>query len=228
MRTLRQVITSSLAITALATSVLLTACNPVSSTSFQEHSAVADCYSLLDSVVQRHRTGDTAGDINSEMDMLSRSCSTEYDIATDYFSTATSAGSFGPESCDLWSEYNISPEAIELLREDGLCTSGGVAVQPDPSWPEGGLGWNEAEAYAGSYQRVCGPLTSVRETYDGVFVNIGTDYPSPDRFTFIIWGDWYLDPIDADAVICAAGTIYLYEGVAQAELAEPGELEIWR
>ena len=161
------------------------------------------------------------------MDMLSRSCSTEYGIATDYFSTATSAGSFGPKSCDSWNEYNISPEAIELLREDGLCTSGGSQVQPEPSWPKGGLGWNEAEAHTGSYQRVCGPLTSVRETYDGVFINIGTDYPSPDRFTFIIWGDWHLDPI-ADAVICAAGNIYLYEGVAQIELEEPSELEIWR
>ncbi len=69
---------------------------------------------------------------------------------------------------------------------------------------------------------------SIRGTEDGVFVNVGQDYPSSERFTFVIWGDWWLDRIPDDAVLCATGEIYLYDGVGQIELGDPGEIEIWR
>jgi len=97
----------------------------------------------------------------------------------------------------------------------------------DP-YPEGGMGWDVARQYAGTVQRVCGPLMSVRETADGTFVNVGRDYPSADRFTFIFW-DTYLQPIPSDAMVCGTGEIYLYEGVvAQIEMWDPAALEIWR
>lgn len=94
-------------------------------------------------------------------------------------------------------------------------------------WPEGGLGWDQAGEYAGTYQRVCGPLTSMRNTYDGAFVNVGRDYPHSGRFTFILWG-YELQPLPRGATICASGSIYIYEGTtAQIELGSPAELEIW-
>ncbi|MGA1827541.1 hypothetical protein [Microbacterium sp.] len=68
---------------------------------------------------------------------------------------------------------------------------------------------------------------SARQTDDGTFVNVGQDYPSADRFTFIFW-DLSLDPIDAGATLCGSGEIYLYDGVAQMEMGDPGALEIWR
>lgn len=40
-------------------------------------------------------------------------------------------------------------------------------------------------------------------------------------------GDWWLDPIADGATICAAGSVYLYDGVAQIELSSPAEIEIW-
>ncbi len=43
-----------------------------------------------------------------------------------------------------------------------------------------------------------------------------------------MWGDWWLEPLPADSTICAAGEIYLYEGVTFIELDTPGELEIWQ
>lgn len=90
------------------------------------------------------------------------------------------------------------------------------------------MGWDVARQYAGTVQRVCGPLMSVRETSDGTFINVGRDYPSADRFTFIFW-DMYLEPIPSDAVVCGTGEIYLYEGVvAQIEMWDPSALEIWR
>ena len=65
------------------------------------------------------------------------------------------------------------------------------------------------------------------ETDDGTFVNVGQDYPSASRFTFIFW-DTYLEPIDPGATICGSGGIYLYEGVAQIEMWDTAALEIWR
>ncbi len=102
------------------------------------------------------------------------------------------------------------------------------AAPPAPvGWPEGGLGWDQAGSYAGTYQRVCGPLISMRNTYDGAFVNVGRDYPHPGRFTFILWG-YELQPLPRGATICASGSIYIYEGTtAQIELGSPAELEIW-
>jgi len=94
-------------------------------------------------------------------------------------------------------------------------------------WPEGGLGWVEAGGHVGTTQRVCGPLMSVRETADGTFVNVGRDYPSADRFTFIFW-DIYLQPIESDATICGRGDIYLYDGVTQMEMYSASALEIWQ
>lgn len=97
-----------------------------------------------------------------------------------------------------------------------------------PLWPGGpAIGWNEAAAHAGTTQRVCGPLRSVRATPDGTFVNVGKDYPSDDRFTFIFW-DVELTSITPGSTICGRGSIYLYDGgVAQMEMRDPAALELW-
>ena len=66
----------------------------------------------------------------------------------------------------------------------------------------------------------------MRNTVDGAFVNVGLDYPNPARFTFILWG-YEAQPLPATAVVCASGTIYIYEGTtAQMELSSPDQLEI--
>lgn len=221
---LRFVLSASFA-TALA--LTLTACSSSDSSIPDESGPVSDCGNLLASVVQRSQVGDTSGPINSEMDALSASCPTQYDIATDYFAISSTAKRVGPATCDSWDEYGIRPEAIELLADDGLCHDAAVTL-PEESWPDGALGWDEARDYVGETMRVCGPLATVRGIENGVFVNIGKDYPDPDRFAFVIWGDWWLDPIDSGSTICASGTIYLYNDVAQMEIGEPSELEIWR
>lgn len=67
---------------------------------------------------------------------------------------------------------------------------------------------------------------SGRETADGTFVNVGRDYPSADRFTFVFW-DIHLEPIASGTTVCGQGEIYLYEGVAQMEMRDPGAFEHW-
>jgi hypothetical protein len=143
---------------------------------------------------------------------------------------------------------SVEPGLVALLESYGECdgvpladgyeATDPLAAEPqpdapapavDPEWPGSqAIGWDLAARYVGTTQRVCGPLTSVRATEDGTFVNIGTDYPSTERFTFVFW-DMYLSPIEAGVIVCGQGEIYLYEGVvAQAELWDPGALEIWR
>lgn len=182
------------------------------------------CSQLLTAAVNYARTG--TGSIDSTLQTLSDNCADEYEIATDYLSNATDS-EFRIDSCDKLLGYGIRTEAVSLLEEGGFCAFGGTAGGAASDWPEGGLGWDQARAHAGSVQRVCGPLMSARETADGTFLNVGQDYPSADRFTFIFW-DIYLEPIESGATVCGAGEIYLYNGVAQIEMSDPASLEIWR
>lgn len=215
---------------ALMAPLFLASCSPVSQTAPIQRdtsSAVVDCQGLLRSVVARDRTGDTSHATNGEMDTLRLNCSSEYAIVTDYFQIVIDTAQFGPGSCERWRHYNIRPEAIELLQEDGLCFTSGGAATTELYLPDGALSWDQADAHAGTNQYVCGPKVSIRGNDQGVFVNIGKDYPSPDRFAFVLWGDWWLESIADGSTVCASGEVYLYEGVAQMEFYSPSDLEIW-
>lgn len=218
---------------ALAVSAVIVACSPLSTAnqtappSREEFSPTVNCQALASAIVARDRTGDTSSATNGDMESLRQNCSNEYSIVTDYFSMVIGVAEFGPEPCESWSGYDVRAEAVELLREDGLCFSETASTPLLSDWPEGGLGWDEAVDHAGSYGRVCGPVQSVRDTDYAVFINIGIDYPSPDRFTFILWDYTWLEPINKGAVVCGSGDISLHEGVAQIALATPADIEIW-
>ena len=209
---------------AVIAAVALTGCAATAGGSSSTYTA-PNCSRLLTAAVAYERSG--IGDIDSTLQALSENCSDEYEIAVDYISNSIDS-EFRIDSCDELLGYGARPEAVELLEQDGWCSFGESAPDPGPAWPDGGLGWDEARAHAGTVQRVCGPLMSARQTDDGTFVNVGQDYPSADRFTFIFW-DIYLEPIEPGATVCGSGEIYLYDGVvAQMEMWDPGELEIWR
>lgn len=216
---------SAASVLAIALVLSVTACTRTPGTDADPVTSAPTCSQLLTTAVDHARS--ESGDIDAVMQALMDNCSNEYEIATEYLSNARDS-EFGIESCEELLDYGIRAEAVRLLERDGWCSYGvSDPVAPAPEWPEGGLGWDNARAYAGTVQRVCGPLMSMRQTEDGTFVNLGRDYPSPDRFTVIFW-DFYLDPIPADATICGNGEIYLYEGVAQMEMWDPAGLEIWR
>lgn len=126
----------------------------------------------------------------------------------------------------------ISMDAVRLLYEDGLCSDTDEAVAAAPEAPAvqqpgGGIAWNEAVAYAGTLQRVCGPLAGGGNDYDDVFLNLGLDYPDPNRFQIVIWDIGGLEPIDGGKTLCTKGLITLYNGVAQIELYDPSVIEIY-
>lgn len=198
---------------------LLTACTSHTSSGSTTAHYTPSCDQQLSEFVEQFRAGNNDADWSFAGD-----CAGEQKIATDYMSHAGSE-LLKVEHCDELLGWNVRPEAIALLEEDGWCSS-----EPTPAlvadWPEEGLGWDDARDHAGTVQRVCGPLMSARETADGTFLNVGRDYPSPDRFTFVFWGV-HLEPINMDEVLCGSGEVYLYDGVGQMELNDPAELEIW-
>lgn len=181
------------------------------------------CSQLLTTTINYARSG--TGDIDSMLQSLTDSCSDEYEIAVDYLSNSID-GDFRVESCDELLGYGVRAEAVTLLEQDRLCTFGAGERAAVPEWPEEGLGWDEARERVGTVQRVCGPLMSDRETVDGTFLNVGRDYPSVDRFTFVFW-DIHLESIALGTTVCGSGEIYLYEGVAQMEMQAPDAIELW-
>ncbi|MCC3280709.1 hypothetical protein LJ754_16300 [Arthrobacter sp. zg-Y40] len=213
---------AALSVTALA------GCSSSSSSSdslepyYPEPRPPQECRTLLNQTMDHVRAGERSDRVNDEVALLSEVCPSEMDVFTSY--AASSDMPFDVYCNEIAS--STDPEALVMLRQDGHC-KGGTApgAVPAGGWPQGGLGWDSARDYAGTYQRICGPVTSVRNTYDGGFVNVGLDYPDTGRFTFIMWGV-QLEAIAPGTTVCAAGNIYLYEGgVAQME---PAELETWK
>ena len=180
-----------------------------------------ECRALLNQTMGHVRAGENSNRVNEEVALLSEACPSEMDVFTSY---AASSDMPFDVYCDEISD-STAPEVLIMLRQDGHCKDGTApGAAPARGWPEGGIGWDSALDYAGTYQRICGPVKSLRNTYDGAFVNVGQDYPDPGRFTFIMWGV-QLDPIASGTTVCAAGNIYLYDGVAQME---PAQLETWK
>ena len=93
--------------------------------------------------------------------------------------------------------------------------------------PGGGIPWNQALDHAWTTQRVCGPLAGGGNSEDDVFLNLGRDYPDPERFQIVVWDVGGLESIDGGVTLCTSGQITLYEGVAQIELSDPSLIEIY-
>lgn len=222
-------------ITALvfAVSILLAGCSSYGSYSTSTDTSSPSevtCDDVLASAIQRERTDDTSGEINSEMQWLSENCGVEYGIMTEYVSARSSTSLSGVESCEHWAQY-IGDGAIRLLEEDGLCADGAGPAADEPAaidaQPGGGIAWHEAVDYAGTAQRVCGPLAGGGNSYDDVFLNLGLDYPDPERFQIVVWDIGALEPIAGGSTLCTSGVITLYNGVAQIELYDPSVIEVY-
>jgi hypothetical protein len=211
------------------TVLLLTSCSNYGGSNNRSEPSIT-CDDVLSTVVHRERTGDTAGAINSEIDWLSRNCSATYDIFVDYASAKGMAEQFGPDTCDSLTQH-IGRESIALLSEDGLCSggsTGSLADAPDvESQPAGGIAWDKTVKFAGTTQRVCGPLAGTGTSNDDVFLNLGRDYPDPERFQIVIWDVGGVEPIPYGTTLCTSGQITLYKGVAQIELQSAGQVQIY-
>jgi hypothetical protein len=220
--------TPFLAVLALAVPLLFTGCSSYGSSSSSSTRDQVSCDEMLDALVEHDRSGSTT-DVNDEYAWMSENCDETFEVLTEYVSMKISTESFGVKSCASHEEY-ISANAIRLLYEDGLCTDTGDVPAPEApavQQPGGGIAWNEAIDYAGTTQRVCGPLAGGGNDHDDVFLNLGLDYPDPNRFQIVIWDIGGLEAIDGGKTLCIEGLITLYNGVAQIEPYDPSVIEIY-
>lgn len=98
------------------------------------------------------------------------------------------------------------------------------------------INWNEADGYIGEFVTVCGPVVSAyfATSTNGqpTFLNIGKEYPDPERFTALIWGRSLENfPFNPDEyyfgkTICIQGFVEEYEGTLEIEVTDPEQIRI--
>ena len=105
-----------------------------------------------------------------------------------------------------------------------------------PSLPTGTISWEEAPLHIGETVTVCGPVMgSYYSRSSGgqpTFINIGREYPDPERFTIIIWGEDRAnfpespETLYLGETICATGKIKEYKGSAEMKVTSPSQIMI--
>lgn len=215
----------SVVLAMLLTAGTFTACSRVGYAN-QVPQSTTSCDDVSASVIQRARADDTSSAINQEIQYLADNCPDSYEVTIDYISSRSTDPQFGFDTCDEWAQH-IRAEAVQLLRQDGLCSDGAPADGGLPPNGAGGLTWDTAADFAGTSQRICGPLVTTRTDVDDVFLNLGRGYPDPERFTIVLWDVGGIEPLPPGTTLCVTGAISLYNGVAQIELDDVGSVEVW-
>lgn len=125
---------------------------------------------------------------------------------------------------------------ILLLSACGAPTAAPEAEAPStPSTSSTGVAWHQAKDHIGERTTVCGPVVDTHWASGSkgkpTFLNIGRDYPNPDRFTVVIWIDCranFSEPPERyylGKTICVTGLIQEYEGVPQIEVCYPSKIQ---
>lgn len=102
-------------------------------------------------------------------------------------------------------------------------------TEPDPGRddaPAGSVDWSRAAEHVGRRTMVCGPLVNDGTSKDDVFLNLGLGYPDKDRFTIVIWDVGAVEEVLRGTTLCITGVVTLYDGVAQIETRDPGDVKI--
>lgn len=98
------------------------------------------------------------------------------------------------------------------------------------------LRWNEAGGYDGQEVTVCGPV--VRSYFASstggqpTFLDLGEAYPSPNRFTIVIWGDDRGNFPDApehyyyQKTVCVTGKVEIYQGIPEIKASSPADIAL--
>lgn len=101
-----------------------------------------------------------------------------------------------------------------------------VSSSPDePEPPADAISWDESRNFVGESRRVCGPLAGSGSDKDDFFLNLGRDYPDPDRFTIVLWDVGGVDMPAIGTTLCVRGDITKYNGVTQIEVRSASAVE---
>lgn len=118
--------------------------------------------------------------------------------------------------------------------EDASSTADPESPYSDPRWPTSNTElmaipeadrWYNSRRRVGSHGTIVGPVADVDVLDDRVMVNIGADYPDPDRVQIVIWAERWedfqdiLSEIDVgDPWVSVSGEISEYDGVAEIDV----------
>lgn len=136
-----------------------------------------------------------------------------------------------------------TPEALSSAPTTASVAAPTIAATPvtEPSPQErpfcpDSISWRQTRANVGARARVEGRVIGAVYASDSsgqpTFLNVGRNFPSPGRFTVVIWGDdrgsfpYAPERRYAGRNICVHGTITTYEGVPQVFVDEPSDIEI--
>ena len=129
--------------------------------------------------------------------------------------------------------------AAVLLSLAACGSGGGTSAEPSDAataTDSQAIPWDEASSHIGETVTIEGKVVAgfYADTSNGepTFLNIGRDYPNPDRFTVVIWGDDRGSfPDDPESMyegktIRVTGAVSEYNGGAEIEVTSPDEIEV--
>ena len=107
---------------------------------------------------------------------------------------------------------------------------------PKAGLPAGAISWDKAKDHIGDRTTVWGPVAgaSYRPDIRGqpTWLNIGKDWPSPERFVVIIWGKNRGNFPKAPETYYLGKTIYVtgliteYNAIPQIEVTDPSQIKV--
>ncbi len=113
-----------------------------------------------------------------------------------------------------------------------------LLLPPPPTSPStpAPFSWEQASSLTGERVTLCGPVvgTHYAESSNGAptFLNIGRDYPDPERLVVLIWGDDRANfPAPPEELylgkdVCVRGEVTEYKGVPEIQITDPGQIVI--
>jgi hypothetical protein len=138
----------------------------------------------------------------------------------------------GHEAGLAQSEKSAVGEGSGFGPDSGATDVGGTSKA---GLPAGAISWDKAKDHIGDRATVWGPVAGTKygATSGGqpTWLNIGKDYPSPERFVVIIWGKNRGNFPHAPEVYYLGKTIYVtgliteYNGIPQIEVKQPSEIK---
>lgn len=125
------------------------------------------------------------------------------------------------------------PQPTPVVEVAGTPTPGSTTVHETC---KDAVPWSEAKSHVGKQITVLGPVadTNYAATTPGkpTFLDIGKPYPSPDRFTVLIWGDARdafpapPEQMYAGKTICVTGLVEDYKGSPEIIASLPASIAI--
>jgi micrococcal nuclease len=128
--------------------------------------------------------------------------------------------------------WGPQPTPVAEIRQSPVPSATATAVVACAN----AIAWPEAKSYVGQQVTVQGPLAGAKyaRTSRGkpTFLDIGNPYPSPDRFTVLIWGDArdaFPSPPEqmyAGKTVCVTGMVEDYEGGPEIIVSSPASIVV--